>query len=151
MQSLTAVPRGPRAATDTSNTPGSWAEITVRPAALLAHGDPRYLRSAASFARSMGIDLVVARSAKEARRLALLTEPQVVLLDAMLADESGYLACAKIKNQLPETRIILLAESRTSEVIRYAQFAGAEAVYHRTMKPEAMVDLVLAMTVQAAI
>jgi DNA-binding NarL/FixJ family response regulator len=149
MQSLFAAPQRSFAAAEVTERKGTWEEAAVRPTALLAHADPGFLRAAAALSRRIGVDLVVARSAREARRLALLTEPEVVLLDALLADESGYLACAKIKNQLPESRIILLAEERTAEVVRYALFAGAEAVYHRAMKPEALVDLVLAMTVQA--
>jgi DNA-binding response OmpR family regulator len=61
------------------------------------------------------------------RRLTCHMTPDVVVLPADGADESGWLTCAKLMRAIPRLRVIVVGEP-TAEAADLARFVGAEAV-----------------------
>ena len=95
---------------------------------VLAHADDDYRRAALRYLRGLGLDLTAGRSAAEAHYLARRLDPAVVILGTTLPDESGYLACAKLKAQHPDCRVILVGRNATAEEARFARFVGAQSL-----------------------
>jgi DNA-binding response OmpR family regulator len=60
------------------------------------------------------------------RELTCHTTPDVVVLSADGADESGWLTCAKLMRAMPRLRVLVVGEP-TGEATRLARFLGVEA------------------------
>jgi DNA-binding NarL/FixJ family response regulator len=103
---------------------------SIRPRLVLAHAERGYFTHARGWFRTLGIEVVVARSAQETHTLTHLLDPCVVVMADRLPDESGFLTCAKIKTDHPDCKVILLGQEATSTNFRFAVFAGAELFMH---------------------
>ena len=77
--------------------------------------------------RRLGWDVYQAGEGPEARRLAKMLEPELVVIDVKLDDESGWLTCAKLAQERPAQRIILLGEAGERSQ-KMAEFVGASAI-----------------------
>lgn len=66
-----------------------------------------------------------ASSEEEALEQAVAHEPDIVLMDIRLAGGSGIEACQKIKEALPETKVIMLTSFAEDELLFAAIRAGA--------------------------
>lgn len=66
-----------------------------------------------------------ASSEDEAVEKAIEYQPDIVLMDIRLAGGSGIEACQKIKEQLPETRVLMLTSFAEDELLFAAIRAGA--------------------------
>ena len=87
----------------------------------------------AALLRELGWDVHTAADAAEARRLVLLHRPHAILLPADADDESGYLACAKLRLCPPRVRVVLVAAERTPAAERFAGFVGAALAAEATV------------------
>jgi hypothetical protein len=101
-----------------------------RPCVVLAHGDAAFVSHAARCLRRLGWDVYQAQAGPEVRRLARMLEPEVVLLDADLVQESGWLTCAKLMRERPGCKVVLVGEPnpRNREL---ARFVGASLLVRR--------------------
>lgn len=77
--------------------------------------------------RRLGWDVYQAGDGPEARRLAKMLEADLVVIDVHMADESGWLTCAKLSQERPGERIILMGEASERNRER-ASFVGASAI-----------------------
>jgi DNA-binding response OmpR family regulator len=102
-----------------------------QPCLLLVSSDPIYTTAALREYRRLGWDVYPAQSGPEARRLARMLEPDVVVLDTPLEGESAWLTCAKLTAERPETRVVLVVED-TPNVQQRAALVGASVVVTRT-------------------
>lgn len=116
---------------------------------VLAHTDTAVCRKAAHHFRQAGIELATAGSAGEVHRLIHRLGPQVVFLDVNLADESGYLTCAKIKLQQQACTVILLGNANSAEAQRLAAFAGADALVDRSQSCRELIEHIAHLAVNA--
>lgn len=66
-----------------------------------------------------------ADSEEDAIEQALLHKPDIVLMDIRLSGGSGIEACHKIKNALPDTKVIMLTSFAEDELLFSAIRAGA--------------------------
>ncbi len=107
-----------------ANSPG----LASHPCLILAHTDAGYAAIASRTFRRLGWDVYPARTGPEARRLARMLRPNLVVLQADLPDESGWLTCAKFALEAPELPILLVADSPGPCEEDFAVFVGAEAV-----------------------
>jgi ActR/RegA family two-component response regulator len=116
-------------------------EFSGRPRLLLAYADPTYGSECGRYFRRLGWEVQMVAGGAEARVLAAEYRPNVVVLDAQLIDESGWLTSAKISTENPELRIILV----TSEYIGDEQLAmvGAEHAVPRSAGAEGLAHVVL--------
>jgi two-component system response regulator DesR len=102
------------------------------PSVLIAHPDSSYRAAVAWYLRQLDWNVTATDSADSLREWARVRRPDIVLLSPCLPDESGFLTCAKIKQELPDCRVLLMAERLSPEDQRFAEFAGAEGVILRS-------------------
>jgi DNA-binding response OmpR family regulator len=99
-------------------------ERTYRPCVVLAQPSED---GTATRLRRLGWDTYQAGDGPEARRLARMLEAELVVIDVNLPEESGWLTSAKLSQERPSQRIILLGESSERNQER-ASFVGASAI-----------------------
>jgi DNA-binding response OmpR family regulator len=110
--------------------------------AIIAHSDSDFLTRLSRQLRRMGWAVHTGRSGSDARRLVHTLAPAVVILGTEFDDESGWLTCAKLRHELPEQQIILVAFEPTPERQRLAQFVGAESLAAQSEEVLALIDAV---------
>lgn len=104
-------------------------EGTNRPRVVLAYADSAIAsRNGRSF-RRRGWEVHQVKSGVEARRLAEALAPDLIILDAELAGESGWLTCAKMRLEQPEQRIFVVVTQAGPEKERFGDFVGAAALF----------------------
>ncbi len=104
--------------------PEVYEATRYRPCVVLAHADEAYRADAGRRLRRLGWDVYLACAGAEARRLARMLRPEVVVLGLDLADETGWLTCAKLTQERPGGKVVLVGEGgpRNRE---QARFVGA--------------------------
>jgi len=109
---------------------------------LLAYADSAHAARCARQCRRQGWEVHQTRSGQEARRLAAAIEPSVVVLDADLPDESGWLTAVKLKLERPHQRVLLVGAERTARGEQFALFIGAAGFVAREHTAAALEELV---------
>jgi DNA-binding response OmpR family regulator len=107
------------------------ASPVYRPSLLVAHADPVYASGAARAFQRLGWDTYTARTGPEVRRLARMLGADLVVLDAELPEESGWLTCAKLVQELPRVKVVLVADHPDAAQEQFADFVGASALVGR--------------------
>ena len=102
-----------------------------RPCLILAHADPVYAELTCRSFRRRGWDVYRAGTGPEARRLARMMQPELVLLDTDLPEESGWLTCDKLIREQPHARVILVGTATAPQDEQFAAFVGACALVNR--------------------
>ncbi len=102
-----------------------------RPCLILAHADPAYAAQVVRAFRRHGWDVYPAQNGPEVRRLARMLEPQLVLLQADLPEESGWLTCDKLTSEWPDCKVVLVSAEPTPSRAAFASFVGAAALVDR--------------------
>ena len=118
-------------------------EFGSRPQLLLGYADAAYASECGRYFRRLGWEVQLVASGKEARALARTNRPDVVVLDAELLDESGWLTSAKISAENPDLRILLVADERTDLTKTRLQMVGATQSVCRKDGAEALAVAVL--------
>jgi DNA-binding response OmpR family regulator len=86
-------------------------------------------------------DVYTARTGPEARRLARMMEADLVVLDAELPEESGWLTCEKLTHEVPGIRVILVDAEPDPQRAELAEFVGAAALVGRADGLQELLDL----------
>jgi DNA-binding response OmpR family regulator len=107
------------------------AASRYRPCLVLAHTDAAFAADTLRRFRRLGWDVYQAQAGPEARRLARMLEPELVVLDADLEGESGWLTCAKLTTERPGGRVVLIADEECPRDQQMAIFVGASAIVGR--------------------
>jgi len=102
-----------------------------RPCLILAHADPAYAAQVVRAFRRHGWDVYPAQDGPEVRRLARMLEPQLVVLQTDLPEESGWLTCEKLTGEWPDCKVVLVAAEPTPSRGAFASFVGAAALVDR--------------------
>jgi ActR/RegA family two-component response regulator len=95
---------------------------------VVAHTDPAYTVALARGLRRRGWEVHIAATGPTVRRLVRELSPAVVVLGTELVDESGWLTCAKLIEEFPELRVILVDTDPVAQDHQFAAFAGASAL-----------------------
>jgi DNA-binding NarL/FixJ family response regulator len=82
------------------------------------------------------------RTGKEAIQACLNTNPDLVLIDIVLAGSSGLEVVAQIKRRQPRVRVVMLTTFRTEDYVREAFRAGADGY---VLKDASIDELLMAM------
>lgn len=120
-----------------------------KPCLLLVHPDAMYAAVASRYFRQCGWDVFLAHSGPDARRLVRQLDPTVVVLDAGLAGESGWLTCEKLAWYRPRQKVVLVATDPTPEHKRFAAFVGASDLVNRREGVARLVDAVFGAALRA--
>ena len=81
--------------------------------------------------RRLGWDIYQACVGPEVRRLSRMLDPDVVVMDTDLDGESGWLTCAKLKQERPAGEVILVSGEDTQRNRALAAFVGASVLVSR--------------------
>src|SRR5436305_3124807 len=65
--------------------------------------------------RTLGWEVFTVTTDHDVHAAAAETDPHAILLLEDAGDESGYLACAKLRQTLPELKVVVVGEERTPE------------------------------------
>jgi DNA-binding NarL/FixJ family response regulator len=84
------------------------------------------------------------------RALAAELLPSLVVLDAELPEESGWLTCAKLKQEQPDLKVVLLVDQVNLSSHAFGYFAGASALVLRNDGLHALVEEARDVALQAA-
>ena len=122
----------------------------VRPCMILAHADAAFSALILQAFRRLGWDVYQARSGPQARRLARMLTPDLVVLDTDLPEESGWLTCDKLLQELPQTRVFLVGGHGDAWSEEFAAFVGAAALVSPSGGVQALVHRVRGMPLPAA-
>ncbi len=109
------------------------ASMNARPRLLLAYADSDHAVRCGRQFRRRGWEVHLASTAAEASRLVERVEPDLIVLDTELPDESGWLLCAKLGLDAPKKMIVLVGPRVTPELERRGKFVGAAALVTRNV------------------
>jgi DNA-binding response OmpR family regulator len=118
-------------------------ELPRRPRLLLAYADASYASQCGRYFRRLGWEVQMVAGGGEARLLAAEYHPEVVVLDAELLDESGWLTSAKISTDNPKLRIILVTSNSPDDLRDRLSMVGAEQCVRRVDGAEGLAHAVL--------
>jgi DNA-binding NarL/FixJ family response regulator len=116
--------------------------LSFRPRLVLAYADSAHAALSGRHFRRLGWEVHLASTGPEARRLAQALAPSIVVLDTDLREESGWLTCAKLIQERPGQRVVLLGSDLSPEAHEFAAFVGAAALVSRDAGPNALVESV---------
>lgn len=115
-------------------------ETAYRPCMIVAHADTDYAARTARAFRRLGWDVYRASAGPEVRRLAWMLDPALVVLDAELPGESGWLTCDKLTREQPLIKVVLVDAGTAAGRGRFAEFVGAAGLVGRDDGVEALLD-----------
>jgi hypothetical protein len=75
--------------------------------------------------RKLGWEVHTVTSDHDVHAAAAETNPHAVFLLEDAGDESGYLACAKLRQLLPDLKVVVVGTEWSPERERFAEFVGA--------------------------
>jgi DNA-binding NarL/FixJ family response regulator len=90
-------------------------------------------------------------SGNEAQRLVDEIDPHVVVLDADLPDESGWLSAAKILLVDRAQRVFVLAPEADDALCERARSLGAVGLVRRADGPEALAGMIFGPSLSVAV
>jgi len=121
-------------------TAESREEAPTRPCLIVGHGDEIHAAQIGRAFRRLGWDVYPARTGPEARRLALMLQPDMVVLTTDLEGETGWLTCEKIMTEVPQAKVFLVGDTSEPRNVEFAAFVGAVALVPQEMTAQALVE-----------
>ena len=132
-------------------TADSREEVAVsRPCLIVAHGDSHFAAALNRSFRRLGWDVYQARTGPEARRLARLLGPELLVLATDLDEESGWLTCEKVAREMPGVKVFLVGDTREPHNHEFATFVGAAGLFDGRDGVPALVQEVSGRALHAA-
>jgi DNA-binding response OmpR family regulator len=108
---------------------------------ILAHPDAKYTATVVRSFRRLNWSIQMAQSADEARSLARQHGADLVILATDLTGESGWLACEKLRAEMPGVKVVLVADEPSAYLENFARFIGATALLSVHHAPAALLEL----------
>lgn len=119
---------------------GSVVHMTVR---VLLVDDHEVVRQGLRALIEAHEDLVVvgeAGSGEEAVKRVGFDDPDVVVMDVRMPDESGVEACREIRSRFPEVKVLMLTSFADEEALLASILAGASGFLLKRVKGQEIVD-----------
>jgi DNA-binding response OmpR family regulator len=85
---------------------------------LVADDEPRYLLAVKTYLESQGYQVLTAWDGRTAVELAILEEPDLIMLDVRMPGLDGYEACRRIRSFSPAPIIMLTALAQESDKVK---------------------------------
>jgi len=122
-------------------------ETTVRPIRIMLVDDSELVRRGIKTVLTTNLHpplQVVGEAANvsDAIKEALRIQPDIILLDIRLPDGSGFDACRKILESLPETRVVMLTSHSNDNFVYEAVTAGAQGYLMKEIDPSGLVQAI---------
>jgi len=116
-----------------------------RPLRVMIVDDYELVRNgiAALIDRAPGMEVVdEAGTASEAVRNALVSRPDVIVMDVRLGDGSGIEATREIRAELPETKVLMLTSFNDDQALFSAMLAGAAGYLLKQLRGDEIVGAI---------
>jgi DNA-binding response OmpR family regulator len=117
---------------------------------LVVYDDPSQAAQPARAFRRLGWDVYQARSGAEARRLARMLEPELLVMATDLKEESGWLTCEKVTREQPNVKVFLVGDAAEPRNHAFAAFVGAVRLLDRCDSVQSLVEEVCGRILPAA-
>ena len=75
--------------------------------------------------RALGWEVHALAADRDVHAATAEAEPHALLIQEDAGDESGYLACAKLRHTRPALKLVVVGAERTTRGERFAAFVGA--------------------------
>ncbi|MBI1918284.1 MAG: response regulator [Planctomycetes bacterium] len=121
-----------------------------RPCMLVVHDNAHQASALARAFRRLGWDVYHARSGAEARRLARMLEPELLVMATDLEEESGWLTCEKLTREQPRVKVFLVGDATEQRNHAFAAFVGAVRLLDGRDGVQSLVEDVCGRTLPAA-
>jgi hypothetical protein len=92
--------------------------------------------------RKLGWEVFTVPTEHDIHAAAAETDPHAILLPEDAGDESGYLACAKLRMTQPNLKVVVVGDERTPRRERFARFVGASFATEADGVPDLLAALV---------
>jgi two-component system, OmpR family, alkaline phosphatase synthesis response regulator PhoP len=109
---------------------------------LIADDDADIVRFLALNLRLEGFEVVVADNGQDALDTAINARPALVLLDTMMPCMDGYEVCSRLRDQRPDTPVIMLTAKSLDADRAMALDAGADDWVTKPFDPADLVSRV---------
>jgi CheY-like chemotaxis protein len=96
----------------------------------------------ALFLAKHGHTVTQAHNAAEALTLAETVRPEIAVVDMCMPDMDGIELAGKMRQLLPETKVVILSGSVNDELQDRAQSAGARAFLSKTMEIDQIINAI---------
>jgi ActR/RegA family two-component response regulator len=100
---------------------------------------------------SRGWDVLLSKTGKEARKLAIKNNASFVVLPVRCEPESGWLSCVKLTRSGKKVRVVLVGGKNDEEAERFALFAGASAYFSNESSAETILGHMTRSTVKPTV
>lgn len=121
-----------------------------RPCLIIVHKDSTYTSHIGRAFRRQGWDTYPARTGPEARRLACMLQPDLMVMATELEQESGWLTCEKVTRDVPHLKVILVGDTSETRNVEFARFVGAVAFIEEGDSIQALVEEICGRSLPAA-
>jgi DNA-binding response OmpR family regulator len=119
---------------------GAWCDMGSL--VLIADDDADIVRFVALNLHLEGFDVVVADNGQDALDTALDARPALILLDTMMPVMDGYEVCSRLRDQRPDTPVIMLTAKSLDADRAKAFTAGADDWVTKPFDPADLVSKV---------
>ncbi len=107
------------------------ALVDLRPRLVLVCSDATFSLAVRRFFAQNGWNVTLAKSCEELRSVTS-SVPQLVLIDADLPDQSGFLTCAKLLQACPDLHVYIFGTGSAPTAHRFSNFVGAAGYVDRS-------------------
>ena len=103
-----------------------------------------------AYLEKTGLQVLTASSASEAMCLLQSVSPQIIVLDIVMKDISGFQFCRKLKNNLATKLIpIVMCSSKSTEVDKvWADILGANAYLTKPVDRQEFINTIWNLTIE---
>lgn len=112
------------------------------PRILVVDDDPSFRRLLEIWLAERGFEVHEAADGESGLRAAARLEPDAVLLDWRLPDESGVSVCRRLAERVPRPAIVMLTALNDPRDRETARQAGADAFLVKGVEPDALAEAV---------
>jgi len=109
---------------------------------LIVEDNPLVLKIYHSALATLGVDLVEARDGEQAMRLVHERRPDLVIMDVMLPGVSGLDLTRRIKQELPDIRIVVVTTLAMATDQQRIKDSGADAYLPKPINFDSFIDTV---------
>lgn len=104
-------------------------DLHIHPGLVVAHPNRDFVASLSRAFGQLGWHVHTTQTGPEARRLACDARAELVVLDADLPGESGWLTCSKLIEDQPGTRVLLISDGPEKMDPEFARYVGAAGLF----------------------
>jgi CheY-like chemotaxis protein len=108
---------------------------------LLVDDDPAWFAATKEALQPLGFDVSVAKDGGQAQGVVRMRQPDLILMEAILAGESGFEICEKLKQQHRRVAIIMVTEIDLDSARNLAERVGADGYLVKPWDPKVLPEL----------